>query len=149
MDLLSLTTTEAIRATLGISADTLELEDQVFEDLEIEDALEIELNVWLPSPVLTMFSSATADQMKLLKQAARYTGALLLLPQLLTMTASKQSDGQNEFQRQDRDVLQLKKELEGKLSQYKNLLLDALSVVSVKTYTLFGRASPDFDPITG
>lgn len=149
MDLLSLTTTEAIRATLGISADTLELEDQVFEDLEIEDALEIKLNAWLPTPVATLLSSSTQAQMKLLKQAARYTGALLLVPQLLTLTASKQSDGQNEFQRQDRDVSQLKKELEGELTQYKNLLLTALSVTTVKTATLFGRAAPDFDPITG
>lgn len=149
MDLLSLTTTEAIRATLGISADTLELEDQVFEDLEIEDALEVELNVWLPDPVATMISSASLDQLKLLRQAARYTGSLLLLPALLTMTASKQSDGQNEFQRQDRDILLLKRELEGKLNQYRNLLLDALSVTTVKTFTLFGRASPSFDPVTG
>lgn len=149
MDLLSLTTTEAIRATLGISADTLELEDQIFDDLEIEEALEIELNVWLPTPVTTLISSATSDQLKLLKQVARYTGSLLLVPQLLTLTASKQSDGQNEFQRQDRDVLQLKRELEGKLTQYKNLLLTALSVTTVKTFTLFGSAAPDFDPVTG
>jgi len=149
MDLLSLTTTEAVRAVLGISADTLELEDQVFEDLEVEDALELEIGTWLTVSISSAMSSLSRAGQLALKGCAKYTAALLLTPQLLTMTASKQSDGQNEFQRQDRNIAEMKAEFLGKIEQYKLLVLDELETEVTVTPTFFGRASPVFDPVTG
>ena len=56
MDLLSVTTTEAVRALIGIDEASQELPDQLFTDFEIEDALQLELGTWLPVPLSTVIA---------------------------------------------------------------------------------------------
>lgn len=151
MDILSLTTTEAIRALLGVALETAELEDQVFDDLEISDGIELDLLSWLPAsqPIATILSSGSPVAKKALRACAKYIGALLFLPALVTATAKQQKDGQDEFQRQDRDWRLLREQLEAGLAKYKTQLLSEVSPGTATTVSWFGRARPDFDPVTG
>lgn len=149
MDILGLTTTEAIRATLGVSEDSLELPDEVFENHEIEDEIELNLVSWLPVDMTTILSGGDPLAIKRLRACAKYIGALLLLPSLTTSTASKQSDGQDEFQRQPRDLALMKENLEELLARYQTALVDSLVTTPTTVFSIMGRSSPSYDPVTG
>jgi len=58
LDILGLTTTEAIRAMIGIDEASRELPDQLFIDLEIEDALRLEFGSWLPVTLDALLAGA-------------------------------------------------------------------------------------------
>jgi len=149
MDILGLTTTEAIRATLGVSEDSLELPDTVFENHEIEDEIELNLVSWLPVDMMAILSGSDQLAIKRLRACAKYIGALLLLPSLTTSTASKQSDGQDEFQRQPRDLALMKDNLEELLARYQTALVDSLVATPTTVFSIMGRSSPSYDPVTG
>lgn len=149
MDILGLTTSGAIRAVLGVGEEGGELDDQVFVAHELEGDILLELNGWLPQPLETLATSEDTMVLLALKACAKYTGALLLLPSLDTATASKQSDGQDEFQRQTRNLVRMKKDLEEILGRYRQQLLDLLDPPAVTQFSLIGRSIPVFDPVTG
>ncbi len=154
MDISGLTTTEAIRALLGISESGHELDDQVFTDLDIETELTFSLDLWLTeaaaTDVNTVLLTGTIKAVSALSLCAKYLGALLLIPSLSSATAKMLSDGQDEFQRQDRDFLQMSKDFQAKLGMYQAALLSALAVTAnTTTFAVMGRAIPNFDPVTG
>lgn len=151
MDILSLTTTQAIRAVLGVSQESDELNDAVFTDIGIEDELELSFSDWLPVPYTQIVSSGPATALQALRVCAKYAGALILLPSLQNAVSIRQSDGQNEFQRHPRDLTALKKSLEEALGRYKSVVLSEVDPVTVAptSPTWFGKASPSFDPVTG
>lgn len=150
MDILGLTTTEAVRAILGISDETGELDDAVFTSWEIEVELEVALGRWLPESYLNIVQAGVASNISLLSLCAKYQTALLLLPSLQIAVATRQSDGQNEFQRQAFDWEALRRNLEAALARYREALLESLTPTkTVATPTWIGRAAPSFDPVTG
>lgn len=149
-----LTTSEAIRAVLGVSEDSQELPDSVFEDMELDIEIELQMETWLLEMANTSISAVLASGPARARTAiplcAKYLGALIMLPSLLTYTASKQSDGQDEFQRQDRDLEQLREDLLALLSKYQAIILEALeATASALPFQVIGRAIPNYDPITG
>ena len=149
-----LTTSEAIRATLGISEDSQELPDEVFVNADLASEVEILLETWLATQANTDVSTVLATYPSRVSTAlslcAKYTGALLLVPSLLTTTASKLSDGQDEFQRQPRDIDKLERDLTDMLMRYKGIVLDTIGAsASTSVIPIMGIASPIFDPITG
>lgn len=150
MDILNLTTTQAVRAVLGLSAEADELGDAVFSDVGIEDELELSLSSWLPVAYTTILVSGTSTQIQALRICAKYSAALIVLPSLMHAVALKQGDGQNEFQRNPQDIKQLQQSLEAALGKYQQMLLLSISPESVSAYpTWVGRAVPAFDPVTG
>lgn len=150
MDILGLTSTESIRSLLGIDVRSNELDDSVFSDMAIDESILLEFLTWMPVPLSTFTAMmSTNSTVKLaLRGCARYTGALLFIPQLATMTASKQSDGQNEFQRQTRDLEEMKKSLTETLEKYKALLLGEIPLETTSV-SFIEVASPTYDPVTG
>lgn len=149
-----LTTSEAIRATLGISEDSQELPDEVFINASLADEVELLMETWLETQASTsvavVLATATSSVRTALTLCSKYTGALLLVPSLLTTTASKLSDGQDEFQRQPRDIEKLEADLNELLTRYKNIVLDSLgATANASPFYIMGKASPTFDPITG
>lgn len=152
MDILGLTTTQAVRAVLGVSEDSLELEDVVFTAHEVEVELLLSVDVMLQpasTTYLTILASGDSSTLLPLRQWSKYFCALSMLPSLATATASKQSDGQNEFQRQTRDFEALRKDLVAQLAKYEDMLLDLLGVADTAAFSIMGISSPTFDPVTG
>ena len=152
MDLLGLTTSEAIRAALGVSDQADELPDEVFTNHEMEDELDLLLSQWLldaaSTTILSVQSSGNQTASLALRQCAKYMGALLMVPSLATSTASKLSDGQDEFQREKRDLQQLTRDLEKLLGKYQAMVGDALGATAA-SFSIMGISSPPFDPVTG
>ena len=149
-----LTTSEAIRAVLGVSNDSQELPDSVFTDHELEVEIELHLESWLSeaanTDVTTVLSTGAARARTAIPLCAKYIGALLLLPSLTTATASKLSDGQDEFTRQDRDIRKMQEDLQAMLHKYQGLILDALDATATALpFQVIGRAIPNYDPILG
>lgn len=149
-----LTTSEAIRAVLGVSNDSQELPDEVFTDHDLEVEIELHLESWLEeaanTDVTTVLSSAPARARTALTLCAKYIGALLLIPSLLTSTAGKLSDGQDEFIRQPRDIEKMQEDLQALLHKYQGIILDALEAERLALpFQIIGRAIPNYDPITG
>ena len=158
MNLGTLTTTQAIRAVLGVSEDSDELPDQIFTDLEISDQIELLIEEWLPVTILSIIPDPVPPETevvvttrvgKALKACAKYTGALILIPSLTTATASMLSDGQDQFKRQDRDLKALEEALRRALEDMKKVVLDELAEDYEYSPAFFGSAAPTFDPVTG
>jgi hypothetical protein len=130
LDILGLTTTEAIRAMIGIDEASRELPDQLFIDLEIEDALRLEFGSWLP---------VTLDAWC----------ALEVLQAADISLAQRHSDGQNEFARQTYKVEDLLNRLNASYLRYRDLVLSNLGeTVTASTTWLAGVATPTYDPVT-
>lgn len=155
MDIGQLTTTEAVRAVLGISALSGELPDDAFLEHETEKELLLWLGRWLKSAtnsaytVTSILSGTDETAISILETIAKYWCAIRFVPSLTTMTAKQSSDGQNEFQRQDRNPEELKRELQGMLDEYLQMLIDQLAVDQESTFSIMGISSPTYDPITG
>jgi hypothetical protein len=155
MDILGLTTTEAVRAFIGIDEDSRELPDQLFVDLEIEDGLKLEFGAWLPVTLAALLaggdnSGSPADlAYTAARQAARAWCAMEVLQVAEISIATKHSDGQNEFVRQPYKVAELLERLKASYLRYRDMVLVNLNQTTTpSTSWLAGYASPAYDPVT-
>lgn len=155
MDILGLTTSAAVRAFIGIDEDSRELPDQVFIDLEIEDALRVEFSSWLPVTLSALLaggdgSGSDADlAYTAARQAARAWCAMEVLHVAEISIATKHSDGQNEFVRQTPKVADILARLQASYDRYRNVVLARLdNTTAASTSWLAGYASPNYDPVT-
>ena len=155
MDLLSVTTTEAVRALIGIDEASGELPDQLFTDFEIEDALQLELGTWLPVSISTVLaggdgSGDAADLAYLaLRNACKAWCAWQVLQAGEISIAQKHEDGQNAVTRQSFQLEQLLQRLGGLYSKYRDLCLTYLGQTATSsTSWLAGISSPAYDPVT-
>ena len=155
MDLLSVTTTEAVRAMIGIDEASQELPDQLFTDFEIEDALQLELGTWLPVSLSTVLtggdgSGSSADLVYLaLRNASKAWCAWQVLQAGEISIAQKHEDGQNAVSRQTFKLEELLLRLGGLYSKYRALCLLYLGqTVTSSTSWLAGISSPAYDPVT-
>jgi hypothetical protein len=155
MDILGLTTSAAVRAFIGIDEDSRELPDQVFIDLEIEDALRVEFSSWLPVTLSALLaggdgSGSDADlAYTAARQAARAWCAMEVLHVAEISIATKHSDGQNEFVRQTPKVADILSRLQASYDRYRNVVLARLdNTTAASTSWLAGYASPNYDPVT-
>lgn len=155
MDLLGLTTSEAVRAFIGIDEASGELPDQLFLDLEIEDALRLELGTWLPVTLSTLLaggdgSGSAADlAYTAARQAARAWCAMEVLQSAEISLAAKHSDGQNEFSRQAYKVSELLQRFAGVYARYKDMVLSSLGETTTASPSwMAALVRPDYDPVT-
>lgn len=155
MELLSVTTTEAVRALIGIDEASQELPDQLFLDFEIEDALQLELGTWLPVPLSTVIAGGdgtggAADLAYLaLRSASKAWCAWQVLQAGEISIAQKHEDGQNAVSRQSFQMEALLQRLGGLYSRYRDLCQGYLGqTVTSSTSWLAGISSPSYDPVT-
>jgi hypothetical protein len=155
LDILGLTTSEAVRAFIGIDEASQELPDQLFVDLEIEDALRLEFSSWLPISLeaLLLLNAGSSDNANLAYLAARHAArawcAMEVLQAAEISIASKHSDGQNEFVRQAYKVADLLARFSAVYNRYRDMVLESLDQPSTTSPSwMVGRAIPSYDPVT-
>jgi hypothetical protein len=155
MNILDLTTTEAVRALIGIDAASQELPDQLFIDLEIEDALLLELSDWLTSPISEVIAGAdgsgdAADRAYLaLRGAAKAWCAMAVLQAGEISIAQRHQDASNQFARQTFKMDDVLLRLSALYARYKGLCLAGLGeLVISSTSWMAGASVPSYDPVT-
>lgn len=151
---LGYTTTDEVRAVLGVSE--TELEDKMMLDLGIE----IQLNIILA----TVYSghaalkakiddnTATAEEVVIwnkLQMYVRYESACRLLPQWQMVVAKRISDGDFDQTRFGPDDLaQFREEIRGSRDGWLISIDPEASAASGIPIGIFSAVSPDFDPVT-
>lgn len=149
------TTTEAIRAALGLTVN--ELSDQQLSDLGLEDQLSVELDSVYPDHEDAKTDGedpgATALELrtwKVIKLFVQYQGACFVLPGLQNFAAQKFTDGGFEMQRFSKDnISDTKREIEGLRDKYKGILLELIDPTNTVTpLSPIALVTPNFDPVT-
>lgn len=145
------TTTEKIRAALGVSAK--ELSDEIMTGLQLDIQLEVELDVIVPThdaiKTAGTAGGASAAQIKAWKQLqvlTQYVGALILDDNRQMWSAQKVSDGDFDMQRFSSDDLTT---LRNNLIERRNFFLAPLNPELVTTASLLHltRVTPSYDPV--
>lgn len=148
------TTTDAIRAALGVTA--REITDTQVTDLGISDQLLFSLEKVYPAHVAlsqAQGSSPTDAQVRLYKALVlfcQYEGAYIMTDQLQTLIAQKITDGDAEMQRFMKDNL---KDTIARILAARNRwanILNAGSDIPVDTSivpVMFSTVQPSYDPV--
>jgi hypothetical protein len=159
MEILTLTTTEAVRAVLGISEESSELPDQLFTDLDMPNLLLLELSGWLPASITQIEDAAFASDDETaranlaylaLKAASAYYCASVALESGELSFAERYEDGQNKLKRQTHDVQALLDRIYGKYLYHRQQVL-TYTETPAETYSsswMVGRSVPSYDPVT-
>ena len=156
----SATSSDAIRAVLGVDPSSGELPDTYFTDRGMAAELRLELDSWLPATLLALQAAAIAAGSEsreertwhAVKQAAAYwcasrvaaTGHLAFFQAL--------EDGQNTVSRPALKIADLAASLLSSYQSYRGMALSYYSGTTAATYSpswMFGTSKPTFDPITG
>jgi hypothetical protein len=158
MDILNLTTTQAVRAAVGISGESGELEDQVFVDLDVPSLLRLELSSWIPAPVSEIEAAAfsAADETEpealayaALRAASTYYCAILVMESAEISFAERHEDGQNKLKRQAHDTQEILTRLRVRYAGFQQQVLDYLEApTTASTSWMIGRSVPAYDPVT-
>ena len=147
------TTSEAVRAAIGVSI--REIPDATLLDLDLETQLELEADVVYPTHAALKAAiealTATSDQIKTwkyLKLFCQYQATVFLLPGLQNLLAQKLTDGDVEMQRFMKDSLI---ETEDKLTALRDKYRSLLNPTDYPTTGFVNpliAATPDYDPVT-
>lgn len=145
------TDTDAIRAVTGIKE--VEISDSMLTDQQLERQLKTALYGWLPT-YATVYSAgvaggASADEIyrkDLLVSYCLYFGAVRLVEMIMALRQSV-GDGKSEVARFNLNWLELLEVFKDRLEEAK-ALLDELINPSSGGPAYFGKASPDYDPVT-
>ena len=149
------TTTEAIRAVLGLTAK--ELYDSQITDLGVAEMLQLELGGVYPDyaslKVKIDNSTATPEEehtWKILSQYVKYEAAAFLLPQFQMLVVQKISDGDVEMARfQNNNLQDTINRILTMRDKYKNMLLSDAGLLPVSVgLGLFSTVQPSYDPVT-
>lgn len=153
-----LTTTEAIRAVLGASADAKEFVDDALLDLSIEQELIADIDSWLPDGTSRASIIADGEHAEMstieartyfyLRAYSKYHCAWLLAPALWHALLSRVSDGQNDVRRHTPDMEDLLDRLKGLKDDAKEKL-DGILGVEATAFSLFSGVGDAYDPVTG
>lgn len=156
--ILELTTSNAVRAILGV--DEEELPDQVFLSLNLEDLLYVDIAGWLPAG--SSLDSFVRDGV----DAARGTEARLIWVRLSAYSQAfcahflligqsnwrliRLTDGNVDERRAEQQGLDdMRRRLEGLMGLHREGLLELLSAdLSTSGFSLIGISSPTSDPVT-
>ena len=159
MDLLGVTSTETIRAVLGVAEAANELPDSYFTDRNMVGALRLELSSWLPASLEVLSDAASAADegdpeilvWDAVQQAAAYWCAWECTKTAPMALFQSLEDGNNKVVRpiiKQKELLDL---LLGSYTTYRDQALDKYSgkVAIVTAPWLSGKSTPSFDPIPG
>ena len=153
MDILSLTTSEAIRGLLGV--ELLELPEQTFTDVALASRLQYDIEGWLSDPIATVVAEgvdvgATAAEVRRyngLRFYAQCMGGILIFPHLRLGKAEEISDGQNLFKRSKQAMKDLLEDLHGMADGYRAELL-VMQGETASAMPIISGTSPTYDPVT-
>jgi len=147
------TSTEAIRACLGVSA--RELDDAQITDLRMSDqlleSLEDVLSTHVAAAAAGEAVGATDAEVTVLRRLrlyCQYEAAVLLLPQLQTLLVQKISDGDAEMQRFSKDDLERTKDQITAMRNHYRGKLNADFVSEAFVLPTILAVSPTYDPVT-
>lgn len=149
------TTTEAIRAALGVTVK--DVSDSQLTDLNLTDQLSLELDAVYPDHAAAKTaaedvspSAAEVRVFKIIKLFCQYQGAVFTLPGYQNLIAQKVSDGGFEMQRFVKDDIEKTKvEILSMRDKYKSLLeLELDSTDTQAPYAVLVVAVPNYDPVT-
>lgn len=149
------TTTEAIRAALGVT--DKDVSDSQLTDLNLTDQLSLELDDVYPDHAAAKTaaedvspSAAEVRVFKIIKLFCQYQGAVFTLPGYQNLIAQKISDGGFEMQRFVKDDIEkTRAEITGMRDKYKALLAAELDSTDLQTpFTVLAVAVPNYDPVT-
>lgn len=152
IDIMGLTTSQQVRAVMGV--DPTDLSDVMFESMSLEDDLAEELYTWLPEWDVVL-GAGTDRQQRLLRLYAKYKVGAFAAAAAQNFLIVKKSDGANVGELADMDLdtfNAMTNNLNGRAYKYQVDLLEDLAGLEVAvTYPLlFGVAVPDRDPnLTG
>ncbi len=149
------TTTEAIRAVLGVT--DVEVEETQILNLGIDTQLELETDVVYSDHATVKAAvdanTATTDQQrvwKILQLFCQYQAAVFMLPGIQLLVAQKITDGDFEMQRFMKDSLQ---ETEAKITElrdkYRGLLNPTAYGSGALVHNPMMLATPTYNPVTG
>jgi len=159
ISILDLTTSDAVRATLGV--DEEELSDQVFVDADLQNELVIDLSEWVPSTISVediVSDGESADQgsqehlqYARLSSYAKAFCALFLLVSGDNWRLIRLTDGNvDERRRSDTDMEALQEYLNGLLNKHRIGFLDLVENTDTTiSFGIFGVSSLTSDPVTG
>ena len=160
IDILTVTTSDAVRATLGVSELAQEMPDGYFASRNIASALRLELSSWLPATLEELEDAADAadegddailvwDAVQL---ASTYWCAWEVAKTAPIALFQKISDGQNEAQRSAWNQQELLAVLANGYALYRDKALEVYTDATPTTATaswLAGVSRPTTDPVTG
>jgi chromosome condensin MukBEF complex kleisin-like MukF subunit len=160
IDILTVTTSDAVRATLGVSELAQELPDAYFASRNIAAALRLELSTWLPATLEELEDAADAadegddailvwDAVQL---ASTYWCAWEVAKTAPIALFQKLEDGQNSVARPTWDQQELLAVLANSYALYRDKALEVYTDTTPTTATaswLAGVSRPTFDPVTG
>ena len=160
ISILQLTTSDAVRALLGISE--AELQDTVITAAAVEDELRLDLGTWLPTDVVleTVIQEGLAadewsDEQKTYLRLAAYAKAFCahyFVANQDNWRLIRLTDGQVDEQRKSSvDLEALARYLQGLMGSHKTafLALVAPATTTPVSMTVMGKARPTYDPVTG
>jgi hypothetical protein len=159
MNILTLTTSGAVRAAIGISDESNELPDQTLVDLGIADLLRLELAEWLPVTIVEVETAASQSDDETsraglaylaLKASATYYCASVVLEAGELSFVERYEDGQNKMKRLTADMQKLRDRVAAKYLYYKQQALTYLESPAevFSTSWMVGRSAPSYDPVT-
>lgn len=149
------TTTEAIRAAIGVT--DKEVEDVQITDLNTADQIEFSLETVYPDHAalaVAQGGSPTPEQIrlfKLLKLYCQYEGAVICLMAGQHLLAQKITDGDAEMQRFNKDNMQdTLNQIKSLRDRYRGMLSVGVvtPTVTMATLPLLTAVSPGYDPVT-
>lgn len=156
-DILKLTTTEAVRTTLGLTEE--ELSDEVMAEFDLESVIDLEVmntdcitdsirDIIVAGKPPTAVSNLRRRYLSL-KEFARYFCAYTVAMSGDMAMFSKISDGQNELQRATPSIDKITDRLLSEANRHRANICDTYSTSTSDTSGLFGKVSPDYDPVIG
>lgn len=152
IDILNLTTSQQIRALLGVTS--ADLPDDMVEGMGLVDDLTEELYGWLEEWA-EVRDSGTDRQQRLLRLYAKYQASAYAAASAQNFVLNKMSDGANIGERTELDLdafNALRESLTARAMGYRSdLLYDLAGESETDTsvaVTLFGGVTPSRDPVT-
>ncbi len=141
---LSYTTTDAIRAAIGLTVD--EVPDQMLQNQGLEKEINLDLDSWLPGHS----SLTTEPAVSYLSLYAQWYAAEQVLKQMLLAIPQMIGDGKSEMRRfLNMKVEELYPKASEKRALYKRLLEQDQSIQQdLGVPTLMSASRPDYDPVT-
>ncbi len=149
------TNSDSIRSAVGVTVS--EVRDAALSALNLDKALLADLGEWCPTHAAIDAAARAASPTEEELAKGRYLELYCMwfcarmVADNPTAFPSELTDGKAGYKRFNVDFDQLSEKANGRMRQYKNLLLNAIQgTTSVVTApSLFGKATPGYDPVTG
>ena len=139
------TTAIAIRSTIGV--DENDLSDEMIEGQNLNLQMIERLEDFLPT-YETVYEETEAGARRL-KLWCQYFGALQLIENSALGIPQKIQANNDQLARFTLDFEKLKEGLRGKVVALESKMIESVSGTTVASFSVMGKSTPDFNPVTG